>query len=553
LQESLITQFIQSKNGKIILALLTSLFLLGTFILTRDTSKIITKGEFEQILNSKEVKKIFIKSPYIYLKTKEKLYKIPKESINLKELSYSYPIEIKDKEVDNLIYYILLLLGVGGVFLIYLKTKESQIQDRAFELENTQNPQEFDIKPIHSNITFSDVAGMESVKEELEEIIDFLSNPKEYKRLDIRLPKGVLLVGPPGVGKTLIAKALAGEANVPFFYQSGANIVEIYVGMGAKKIHRLFQSAKKMAPSIIFIDEIDSVGKARGSLGNEEREATLNQLLTEMDGFDSNSGVIVIGATNRLDVLDEALLRPGRFDRRVFISLPDIKEREEILKLYLKKKPNRVNIPKIANQTVGFSASALSTLVNEAALFALKAKKELLEDNDFEAVKDKVISGKRKVISLSEQERKIQAVYQSGKILIATWFGIPYEKIGLVTTRLQEIDREIVSKSEMLNRVKFYLAGSIATWEVFDQKFSNASEDIQKAILEAQAIVKEYAMGEFVIANEAEVEIILKEAREETKKILKRLSKARVKIEKYLLKHENIRPEDAKEILGEIF
>jgi ATP-dependent metalloprotease FtsH len=546
-------QFIQSKNGKLIFTLLTSLILTFVFIFARDSSKVVSKEEFEKFLKEEKVKALFQKTPYIYLKTDKRVVKIAKDAISVEELASSYPLQIEDSRVDRLIYYILLLLAFGGMILIYLKTKESQSQDRAFEFDTKDHSQDFQVKPIHSAIKFSDVAGMESVKEELEEIIDFLSNPKEYKELDIRLPKGVLLVGPPGVGKTLIAKALAGEAKVPFFYQSGANIVEIYVGMGAKKIHQLFQNAKKMAPSIIFIDEIDSVGKSRGSMGNEEREATLNQLLTEMDGFDSNSGVIVIGATNRLDVLDEALLRPGRFDRRVYISLPDLKEREEILKLYLKRKPHRVDISKIATQTVGFSASALSTLVNEAALFALRNRKTILEENDFEAVKDKVISGKRRVISLSEQERNIQAVYQSGKVTIATWFGIEYEKIGLVTTRLHEVDREIVSKSELLNRVKFYLSGSVATWEKFGQKYSNASEDIKNAHKETKMIVEDLMMGDEIFTDTKDIFEILQDSLEETKKILKQLEYGRKKIEDYLLKYENIDPKTAKEILDEIF
>jgi ATP-dependent metalloprotease FtsH len=548
---SAIMQFIHSKNGKIILTLLLLLFLIFGFIFFRDRSKLIDGERFLALQKEKVIKKIIQKSPYIYIKTEKGLYKISKDGVDIKSLALSYPIEIEDSRVDSFIYYILLLLSLGGVALIYIKTKDES-DEKAFEFEYSST-KESQIRPITSNINFSDVAGMRSVKEELEEIINFLSNPSKYRRLDIRLPKGILLIGPPGVGKTLIAKALAGEAKVPFFYQSGANIVEIYVGMGAKKIHQLFQSAKREAPSIIFIDEIDSAGKVRGSVGNEEREATLNQLLTEMDGFDSNSGVIVIGATNRLDVLDEALLRPGRFDRRVYISLPDIEEREEILKLYLKKKPHRVDIAKIANQTVGFSASALSTFVNEAALFAIREGKDFLDEEDFEAVKDKVISGKRRVITLLNQEKKVQAVYQSGKVVVAIWFGVSFEKIGLATTMIQEVDREIVSKSDIVSRIKFYLAGSVATWEVFNQKYTNAFEDLAKATKEAERLIMEYRMGDSILPKESEIEKVLIDSYRDVKEVLKRLSSTRIKIELYLLEYENISHQKAKEILNEVF
>ena len=540
-------QFIQSKNGKIISALFAILILITIFIFTRDSAKVVSQVEFERLIATSEVKKLFLNPPYLYLKTEKKIVKVPAQAVDIKKLAKSFPIEVKKR--GSLIYIILALLAVGAIVLIYLKTKDDTSQDMVNLTAKEGLIQE--IKPISSSLKFSDVAGMSSVKEELEEIIEFLNHPKEFKKLDIRLPKGVLLIGPPGVGKTLIAKALAGEAGVPFFYQSGANIVEIYVGMGAKKINQLFQSAKKNSPSIIFIDEIDSVGKSRGALGNEEREATLNQLLMEMDGFDSNSGVIVIGATNRLDVLDEALLRPGRFDRRVYIPLPDIKEREEILKLYLKRKPHKVDISKLAHQMVGFSASALATLVNEAALFARRNKKEFITQSDFDAVKDKVISGKRKVINLSDEEKRIQAVYQSGKVLIATWFGIEFDRIGLATTMLQELDKEFNSKDEILNKIKFYLAGSVATWEVFNQKFSNASKDLALAIKEAKFLI-ESGMGESILSRESEIEEILESAQKETKEILKTLSRAREKIQEYLLKNENIKPQEAKRILDEI-
>ncbi len=540
------------KNRKIIWTLGLILVGLLLYLLLRDSSQTITGAKLEKLIAQNHIKKVVKKSDYLYLRGENDIYKIAVDGVDLKNLAKRYPIEV-ERERGLRELFIFLALGVFSGFLIWLIYA---LNEESKEITRNSSSNMFpknNIRPITSNIDFSNVAGMESVKEELEEIIDFLSNPEKYKKLDIRLPKGLLLVGPPGVGKTFIAKALAGEANVPFFYQSGANVVEIYVGMGSKKISQLFQSAKKRSPSIIFIDEIDALGRNRGSFGNEEREATLNQLLTEMDGFDNNSGVIVIGATNRLDVLDGALLRPGRFDRRVLISLPDIKEREEILTLYLKKKPNSVDIKKLALSTVGFSVAALATLVNEAALSALKRGSSRVEDYDFEQVKDKVISGKKRIISFSEEERKIQAVYQSGKVLVATWLGVGYDKIGIVTTMFQEVDREIISKNDMLNRIKVYLAGSVATSEVFEEKYSNASEDLSQAVKRAKHLVEDYRMSESVVPSHDEVETLVLKCYEDVRVIITKLSRARERIEEYLLEYENIEEKRAKEILNDLF
>jgi len=409
------------------------------------------------------------------------------------------------------------------------------------------------VEALRSNVTFDDVAGIKDVKEELEEIIDFLKEPQKYRDLDIRLPKGVLLVGPPGVGKTLISKAVAGEAGVPFFYQSGASFVHIYVGMGAKRVSELFKKAKQMAPSIIFIDEIDAVGKSRGEFRNDEREATLNQLLTEMDGFEDSSGVIIIGATNKVDVLDEALLRAGRFDRRIHISLPDLADRVKTLELYLANKPNKVDIAQVARMTVGFNFAALDTLTNEAAIFAMREGRTTVETSDFEAVKDKVLSGKRKILSFTEEERKIQAVYQGAKAVIATWLDVEFEKIGIVNTRLIILEHEILSRSKLLNRVKVYLAGSIATQMHYNEQFTNASTDIMLAKEIVRKVIYEYAMSENFVVTQFQEEELLKESASELKELLKTLSKALTEVSAYLLEHENITHDECKEILREIF
>ena len=269
-------------------------------------------------------------------------------------------------------------------------------QSGGIQMQMEEIDKDFVIEPQKSDVTFADVAGISEVKEELVEIVDFLKNPQKYKEFGIKLPKGVLLVGPPGVGKTLIAKAVAGEAGVPFFYQSGATFVQMFVGVGAKRVKSLFNKAKQNAPSIIFIDEIDAIGKVRGALRNDEREATLNQLLTEMDGFEKSEGVIVIAATNKVELLDDALLRAGRFDRRVYVELPGLDDREGILKIYLKNKPFKGDVREIAKMTVGFSGAALASLVNEASIYALNSNKKSIGIEDFLAVKDKVLAGKKR-------------------------------------------------------------------------------------------------------------------------------------------------------------
>jgi ATP-dependent Zn protease len=308
-----------------------------------------------------------------------------------------------------------------------------------------------------------------------------------------------------------------------------------------------------MAPSIIFIDEIDAVGKSRGEFRNDEREATLNQLLTEMDGFEDSSGVIVIGATNKVDVLDDALLRAGRFDRRIHISLPDLEDRVKTLELYLVQKPNKVNVSEVARMTVGFNSAALDTLTNEAAIFAMREGRTTVETSDFEAVKEKVLSGKRKILSFTEEERKIQAVYQGAKAIIATWLDVEFDKIGIVNTRLIIQEHEIISRSTLLNRIKVYLAGSIATQMHYNEQFTNASADILLAKELVRKVIYEYAMSENFVVTPYQEEELLKESVSELKALLKTLSKVLSEVSSYLLVQENITYEECKKILREIF
>jgi len=364
----------------------------------------------------------------------------------------------------------------------------------------------------NNRVTFKDVAGAEEAKQELEEIIDFLKDPKKFTRLGGRIPKGVLLMGPPGTGKTLLAKAIAGEAGVPFFSISGSDFVEMFVGVGASRVRDLFEQGKKHAPCIIFIDEIDAVGRHRGAGlggGHDEREQTLNQLLVEMDGFESNEGVILIAATNRPDVLDPALLRPGRFDRRVVVSAPDVKGREAILKVHTRKTPlcENVELSVIARGTPGFSGADLENLVNEAALLAARFSRKALEMFDFEQAKDKVLMGvERKSLVLSETERKTTAYHEAGHTLVGKFMPgtDPIHKVTIiprgmalgVTQTLPTEDRMNLSKEKAENNIAFLMGGRIAEELVLNQRTTGAGNDIDRASDLARRMVCEWGMSD---------------------------------------------------------
>ena len=450
---------------------------------------------------------------------------------------------------------VLIVIGFFIFFIILLK-KLAPVNQPPQQVQvemNTGIEKDFIIRPTTSNITFKDVAGISEVKEELIEIVDFLKNPEKYRSFGINLPKGVLLVGPPGVGKTLIAKALAGESGVPFFYQSGSSFVQMYVGVGAKRVRDLFSKAKAVAPSIIFIDEIDAIGKARGNLRNDEREATLNQLLTEMDGFEGSEGVIVIGATNKVELLDEALLRPGRFDRRIFVELPGLKDRLEILKVHMRGKPFKGNLENIAKMTVGFSGAALASLVNEASIHALKQNKKYIEEEDFYAVKDKVLVGKKRLNTYSDKEKKILSYYQAAKAVIAYWLGVDFERITLVKDDFKEEDKEIISKTELMSKIEVYLAGRVAVEDKFNEKFSNAHKDLKKAREIAIQMVKDYGMGESVIGDEREIGEILNKAYSETKILYLSNKELIEKAYELMLKNEVLHKEDLDKLKNEVF
>lgn len=439
---------------------------------------------------------------------------------------FLYTITKSDNIIHGNSYYI----GVGFLFVLLIltftlqkyKDKIRQMvpknkfsdeltvaqENRTEEATIKQKDVDSTISPTTSNITFKDVAGIAEIKEELEEVVDFLNNPKKYQKHGVSLPRGVLLVGPPGVGKTLIAKAVAGEAEVPFFYQSGASFVHIYVGMGAKRVRELFAVAKLNAPSIIFIDEIDAVGKARGIGSNDERESTLNELLTQMDGFDSSSGVMVVAATNKIEVLDEALLRAGRFDRRVFITLPTKIDRVNILKLYLKDRSSTIDVEKLANETSGFSSSALSTLVNESLLCMIKRDGASLLEDDLEFAKLKIQFGKKQIKILSEEQKEILATYQAGKAYITK------SKVNLFDDGISTEDLIYPSKTQLKDMIKKYLSGSIALEVIKNETYVVFENEIKESYSIAHKMVDEYKMEQSVdtliqnIKDELKTEII---------------------------------------------
>ncbi|MDR2365401.1 MAG: ATP-dependent zinc metalloprotease FtsH [Zoogloeaceae bacterium] len=427
-------------------------------------------------------------------------------------IRYNVKFEAKAEEEPSLLMSIFInwfpMLLLIGVWVFFMRQMQgggrgafSFGKSRAKLMDERQNA-----------VTFADVAGCDEAKEEVQELVDFLKDPSKFQKLGGRIPKGVLLVGNPGTGKTLLAKAIAGEAKVPFSSISGSDFVEMFVGVGAARVRDMFENAKKQAPCIVFIDEIDAVGRHRGAGlggGNDEREQTLNQLLVEMDGFEGNTSIIVIAATNRPDILDPALLRPGRFDRQVVVPLPDIRGREQILLVHMRKIPLHENVRAdiIARGTPGFSGADLANLVNEAALFAARGNKRLVDMEDFERAKDKIYMGpERRSMILTEEEKKATAYHESGHAVVASLLpgSDPVHKVTIVprgralglTWQLPERDHISLYKDQMLNQITMLFGGRVAE-ELFVHRISTgASNDFERATGMARNMVTRYGMSE---------------------------------------------------------
>ena len=531
------------------------LVVLLSIVYFKNDTNYIKFEDYQKLVESNLIEKANIDGDTLQIVYNGRKYSILKDIVDLKELGNHVLItKSESSDTSYLIFELILITFFFFLMIYYFETinaKRRKLEMAKMEKIQSQmmkNNETAVINSVISEVKFKDVAGISEVKDELIEIVDFLKNPSKYKNFGIKLPKGILMAGPPGVGKTLIAKAVAGEAGVPFFYQSGATFAEVYVGVGAKRVRELFAKAKANAPSIIFIDEIDAVGKSRGEGRNDERETTLNQLLTEMDGFEDNSGVIVIAATNKIDMIDEALLRSGRFDRRIFISLPNYHDRIEILKIYLKDKKCDVNLEKISRMSVGFSGAGIATLVNEAAINALKRKSKTIEQIDFENVKTKVLFGSKKSQILSEYEKEIQSFYQGAKALSAFWFSLDFDRIGLLEDKIIGFEAEIESKTQILNQIKVLLSGVAALKIHKNDTFTNGSEDIKYATYLAQKMVFEYAMGDSFIPNGENVTKILYECFDEVSEILRNSQSKLTQISKQIFVYEYIDYEKVKEI-----
>ncbi|CAM4070021.1 ATP-dependent zinc metalloprotease FtsH [Bordetella tumulicola] len=442
-------------------------------------------------------------------------------------LKYGVDVSGKAREEPSLLMSIFVswfpMLLLIGVWVFFMRQMQGGGRGGAFSFGKSRARM---LDENTNQITFADVAGCDEAKEDVQELVDFLRDPSRFQKLGGRIPRGVLMVGSPGTGKTLLAKAIAGEAKVPFFSISGSDFVEMFVGVGAARVRDMFENAKKQSPCIIFIDEIDAVGRQRGAGlggGNDEREQTLNQMLVEMDGFESGQGVIVIAATNRPDVLDPALLRPGRFDRQVVVPLPDIRGREQILRVHMRKVPLSTNIDAniLARGTPGFSGADLANLVNEAALFAARRNGRTVDMTDFEKAKDKIIMGaERRSIVMPEEERRNTAYHESGHAIVARMLPKtdPVHKVTIiprgralgVTMQLPEGDRYSMDKERLLNTIAVLFGGRIAEELFMNQMTTGASNDFERATAIARDIVTRYGMtdelGPMVYAeNEGEV------------------------------------------------
>ncbi len=548
---------LNSKTNRVALYIsATIIIMLILFALLRDNAHSVTLREANTMLQEKSVKKVIATKEYVYLKTAHGVFKIASSQVSPK-MFINQKVEVGgDSNALIYILFAILLLGLLSLALRWWQKKEGlTFSTQGISKENSTGSVASDtslIEATKSDVCFDDIGGISDVKIELEEIIDFMKNPKRYKSFGAHMPRGVLLVGPPGVGKTMIAKAVANAAEVPFYYQSGASFVQIYVGMGAKRVHELFAAAKKNAPSIIFIDEIDAVGKKRGGERNDEREGTLNQLLTEMDGFEGSSGVIVVAATNKIDVLDEALLRAGRFDRRIFVELPTKRERESILSKYLTKIPHELDVKIVANMTVGFNGAALAALVNEAALLSLRQKAFHVTIEHFYDVKDKVMFGKKKLQMLNDKQKEFRITYQASKVVVASYFDIQFEKLMLSNEKLTPASDEPFIKQELEAQVMMLLAGTVGCDIKFKEHASSVKADLDEAKEVVAKMCESYGMGSSLLPDTSEQKHILEKLYKECDALLISLSKVTKSVEEVLQERESITKSAVQKLLDEV-
>ena len=509
-----------SRTKNILFWVVVGLFMILLFNLfsvpTHAPEEDVIFSEFMTKLDKGEVERVIIKASHIsaVLKDKTRIRTYSVEYPELVQVLRDRGVQIEAKPPDESPWYITFLVTWGPFVLFlglwfFLMRQMQMGGNKALSFGKSRARL---LTEERKKVMFSDVAGVDEAKDEVLEIIEFLKDPRKFQKLGGRIPKGVLIVGPPGTGKTLLAKAIAGEASVPFFSISGSDFVEMFVGVGASRVRDLFEQGKKHAPCIIFIDEIDAVGRLRGAGlggGHDEREQTLNQLLVEMDGFDTTEGVILVAATNRPDVLDPALLRPGRFDRQVVVNRPDLRGRAEILKVHTKKVPiaTNVELEKIARGTPGFSGADLENLVNEAALWAARLNKKEVEVVDFEMAKDKVLMGaERKSLILSDEEKRTTAYHEAGHALIAKLIPgtDPVHKVTIiprgralgVTMQLPIDDRHGYSKVYLYNQLAILMGGRVAEELVLKEMTTGAGNDLERATDLARKMVCEWGMSE---------------------------------------------------------
>ncbi len=514
----------------IIICVATALFAICMILflnseIQRNTKKEISYTKFVEMLKKDEVKKVTFRSNLIFIepKTEQKLAMFAvtyytgyvNDTSLVQDMLNKYGVEfsadVSDTSSGILDFFLTYLLPIAGLWLLLWFFMRSATKGGGLMGGVGKSNAKMYVEK-ETGVTFADVAGEEEAKESLTELVDFLKNPAKYKKIGARLPKGALLVGPPGTGKTLLAKALAGEAGVPFFSLSGSDFVEMFVGVGASRVRDLFKQATSMAPCIIFIDEIDAIGKSRDGQyggGNDEREQTLNQLLSEMDGFDSSKGIIILGATNRPDVLDKALLRPGRFDRRIIVEKPDLKGRVDVLRVHSNDvlMDDSVDLEEIALATSGAVGADLANMVNEAAIMAVKDGRSVVSQKDlFEAV-EVVLAGKEKKDRiLGKEEKKIVAYHEIGHALVATMQKNtePVQKITIVprtmgalgyVMQVPEEEKYLMKKEELLSEITTFCGGRAAEMVMFDDITTGASNDIEKATEIARNMVTQYGMS----------------------------------------------------------